>query len=299
MKIEWIEWTWWTEWTAWTRTLAAAVAVSLVLIAGCSDDDSGQPFADCGNGQLDGGEQCDDGNTDDHDACLSTCVPARCGDLIVDRTTEQCDGSDLDRQTCGSLGRAEGTLVCQPECTFDISGCGAPLTPTPPPSTATPTPSPTPTTFDPCGDGLLAPDETCESCPADCQARACAPSQQTRAIEATFQPPAGLDASSTSLLVSYRSSALSLPGSGMDTTVRQRVSMTPSNTLVTVNDLGYALTVVMSRAAGIPAGRVAVVTFDTCTDAASPTEGDFACRVEGCAGRFGPIAGCNCRVTLP
>ncbi len=48
--------------------------------------DSDEPESPCGNGMLDEGEECDDGNKEDHDACRNTCTFNRCGDgarLIV------------------------------------------------------------------------------------------------------------------------------------------------------------------------------------------------------------------------
>ncbi|MBU0636388.1 hypothetical protein KKE06_05165, partial [Candidatus Micrarchaeota archaeon] len=36
---------------------------------------------------------------------------------------EECDGTDLDSQTCATQGFDEGTLVCAGDCTFDTSGC--------------------------------------------------------------------------------------------------------------------------------------------------------------------------------
>jgi cysteine-rich repeat protein len=50
----------------------------------------------CGNGVVDPGELCDDGNTDDGDACLATCEPARCGDGFVHVGVELCDDGNLD-----------------------------------------------------------------------------------------------------------------------------------------------------------------------------------------------------------
>ncbi|HEY8376457.1 MAG TPA: DUF4215 domain-containing protein, partial [Nannocystis sp.] len=46
------------------------------------------------------GEECDDGNADDTDACLSTCKNAFCGDFVVQQGVEECDdgtpgGDDL------------------------------------------------------------------------------------------------------------------------------------------------------------------------------------------------------------
>lgn len=285
-----------------TLALLALLAASSLSGPGCSDDASRQPFAKCGNGVIDGGERCDDGNLDDGDACLSTCVPAVCGDGIVRRGTEQCDGADLGGQTCASLGFDAGKIVCRDDCSIDPSTCGARRTHTPTAITATPTRSRTPTAtsvVNPCGNGLLEADETCESCPADCQVADCEPSAGTFDVQVELILPPGQDVSTVTLLLGYRGSVASLPGSGAATTVRQRVSGTPPNSLVQVNDRDYALTLVASRAAGIASGRLARVAFDTCAGAAPPALADFACRVEGCSGRFGPIGGCGCRVSLP
>jgi len=47
-----------------------------------------------------------------------------CGDGIVNVAGEQCDGSDLDGHTCGSLNHASGSLACNGSCNFDPSDCG-------------------------------------------------------------------------------------------------------------------------------------------------------------------------------
>ncbi len=58
----------------------------------------------CGNGIVDPGEDCDDGNDDNGDACLDTCVPSTCGDGILDPDTEECDdGNDDETDACTSL----------------------------------------------------------------------------------------------------------------------------------------------------------------------------------------------------
>ncbi len=51
--------------------------------------------ADCGNGVLDGEELCDDGNRDNTDGCLNSCVPASCGDGVIRVGVEQCDDGNL------------------------------------------------------------------------------------------------------------------------------------------------------------------------------------------------------------
>jgi cysteine-rich repeat protein len=50
----------------------------------------------CGDGMLDPGEGCDDGNGDDSDDCPSTCQAASCGDGFVHEGVEECDDSNTD-----------------------------------------------------------------------------------------------------------------------------------------------------------------------------------------------------------
>ncbi|MFT3766586.1 MAG: DUF4215 domain-containing protein [Minicystis sp.] len=49
----------------------------------------------CGDGRVDPGEECDDGNSDDTDDCTSTCQVARCGDGFV-QPGEECDDGNFD-----------------------------------------------------------------------------------------------------------------------------------------------------------------------------------------------------------
>lgn len=59
--------------------------------------------AECGNGKEEPGEQCDDGNFDDDDECLSDCRKAKCGDGIVHIGAEDCDdANDDDTDGCTS-----------------------------------------------------------------------------------------------------------------------------------------------------------------------------------------------------
>ncbi len=88
------------------------------------DDDDGDGLADCddpscalsvacnacGNGQLDPGEACDDGNALDGDACSSRCFKSACGNGKLD-VDEQCDD--------GNLVPADG---CSSRCEFDFCG---------------------------------------------------------------------------------------------------------------------------------------------------------------------------------
>jgi len=118
---------------------------TLVLAAGiaaCGAGDRSDPFALCGNGILDKGEQCDDGDANsDTGVCLTTCRTAVCGDGFVDVGMEQCDQNNLRFQSCASLGFPGGTLSCSAACTFDTSSC-SPVRPTTPTAVRTATPTP-------------------------------------------------------------------------------------------------------------------------------------------------------------
>jgi cysteine-rich repeat protein len=52
--------------------------------------------ARCGDGFVQAGEQCDDGNANNGDGCTNACRTARCGDRIVEVGVEQCDDGNSD-----------------------------------------------------------------------------------------------------------------------------------------------------------------------------------------------------------
>jgi cysteine-rich repeat protein len=81
-------------------------------LADCNDPAcSGAPSCQtrCGNGRLEAGEGCDDGNTGNHDVCTNACEPARCGDGFVQPGVEQCDA-----------GNTANTPGCHRDCTVDV-----------------------------------------------------------------------------------------------------------------------------------------------------------------------------------
>jgi cysteine-rich repeat protein len=113
--------------------------------ADCTFDTSSctaAPITQCGNGKIEGTEQCDDGNTVSGDGCdslckaetgwsctggagaLSTCT-AICGNNNT-KGNELCDGTDLAGETCISQGFTGGTLKCKADCSdYNTSGCTA------------------------------------------------------------------------------------------------------------------------------------------------------------------------------
>jgi len=87
-----------------------------------STSESGGPTTvepgDCGDGQVDGGEMCDDGNAVDEDGCPSGAkgkceAAARCGDGIVWKDEESCDD-----------GNKDGGDGCEADCTVTLAECG-------------------------------------------------------------------------------------------------------------------------------------------------------------------------------
>ena len=68
-------------------------------------------FSVCGNGVVEDGEECDDGNTTDGDGCQADCtLPVTCSDGTPAGDSRPCDGPDTDQcvngiQTCNSDGQ--------------------------------------------------------------------------------------------------------------------------------------------------------------------------------------------------
>jgi len=85
-------------------------------------DELCQPYL-CGNGVVEPGEACDDGNDISTDACKPDCAAASCGDGVVHAGVEACD-----------LGAANSdTGACKLNCALQV-----------------------------CGDGLVGPGEACD-----------------------------------------------------------------------------------------------------------------------------------------
>lgn len=88
-----------------------------------ADSTTGAPAPVCGNGTIDEGEECDDGEANaETAACLPDCTAAACGDGLVHDGVEDCDdANDVDDDGCTndcSLLEVCGDGVIQPpeEC---------------------------------------------------------------------------------------------------------------------------------------------------------------------------------------
>ncbi len=106
----------------------------LALLAACGDDASD---GDGGSGG-EGGDDTTSSTTKSTSASMNTTGSmmtsstgmmmssstgmSQCGNDEVD-AGEECDGTDLDGETCASQGFLSGTLDCASNCTFDTSGC--------------------------------------------------------------------------------------------------------------------------------------------------------------------------------
>ena len=121
------------EIAVWDRVLTAAEVRAIF-----DTDNIGMcavPEAICGNGFVETGEDCDDGNKVDTDACTALCKSAVCGDGIIRTGVEQCEGINLAGASCQTLGFANGSLSCSSSCSFNNTACNAiPLPPPPPPN---------------------------------------------------------------------------------------------------------------------------------------------------------------------
>ncbi|MBL9107051.1 MAG: DUF4215 domain-containing protein [Myxococcales bacterium] len=79
-----------------------------------TSDTSSGPAPFCGDGAVDEGEACDDGNQIDEDTCTSACQAAACGDGIVG-PGEGCDDGDQDdadecTNACQAAGCGDGVV---------------------------------------------------------------------------------------------------------------------------------------------------------------------------------------------
>ncbi|HEX4418807.1 MAG TPA: DUF4215 domain-containing protein [Kofleriaceae bacterium] len=125
----------------------------------------------CGNGVLDKGEVCDDGNTVDGDGCDSNCTVTACGNGIVTDGEKCDDGNTTDGDGCDSNctvtacgnGIITGSETCDDGNTTDGDGCDSTCVPSG------------------CGNGVVSTGEQCDDgnhtdgdgCDSNCTRTAC------------------------------------------------------------------------------------------------------------------------------
>jgi len=121
-----------------------------------TDADTGTTATDgqCGNGVVEPGEVCDDGNADDDDECLSNCVLATCGDGFVQIGVEACDDGNPDNTDdcvanclaafCGDGYNHAIDEECDDGNLVDGDGCDNDCA------------------FEPCGNGVIDAPEICD-----------------------------------------------------------------------------------------------------------------------------------------
>ncbi|MEM6989061.1 MAG: hypothetical protein AAF721_01145 [Myxococcota bacterium] len=70
--------------------------------SGAQDGSSGDPDPFCGDGRINGIEECDDGEDNaETAACKPDCIEARCGDGLVHEGVEECDdANDINNDGC-------------------------------------------------------------------------------------------------------------------------------------------------------------------------------------------------------
>ena len=107
-----------TTFAGWANGCTGTGICSVIVSASTT---IGANFTACGNGIVESGEECDDGNAVNTDACTNACRSARCGDGIVRTGVEQCDdGNGTNGDNCEndcSLPRCgNGILDIGEEC---------------------------------------------------------------------------------------------------------------------------------------------------------------------------------------
>ena len=88
---------------------------------------------ECGDGEREGNEVCDDGNAIDTDGCRTSCAAAACGDGVVQAGVEACDdGNAIDtdgcRTSCAVASCGDGVVragveACDDGNAIDTDGC--------------------------------------------------------------------------------------------------------------------------------------------------------------------------------
>jgi len=96
----------------WATVIVVGLGFAAAGCAASSDDPGGTPA--CGNGKLESGEICDDGNTTGGDGCSARCLMERslCGNGAVDPGEVCDDGNSAGGDGCSASCQREGMSLC-------------------------------------------------------------------------------------------------------------------------------------------------------------------------------------------
>ena len=153
---------------------SALAGVGDTLLVGARNADAGRAFlyaGTCGDGKVNGGERCDDGDRSCGDGCSPECRLESCGDAAVDPGEDCDDGNAVDGDgcdaNCTSTGCGNGVVTAGEACddgnATSGDGCDENCT------------------HGTCGNGIVAERETCDDgnavggdgCSAWCSVESC------------------------------------------------------------------------------------------------------------------------------
>ena len=128
---------------------------------------------------------------------------------------------------------------------------------------------------------------------------ACKLSPDRQHVTLALIVPEAQEVVSVVVSLGYDPSLVGFSETGGGTALRTRLSARATGALVTPDNTGDALRLVIAKAGGLTVGPIADVEFDRCTGSRAPTVADLHCTVASCAGAGGQIDGCGCAVTVP
>jgi cysteine-rich repeat protein len=237
----------------------------------------------CGDGVVQGSEQCDDGNDVDDDGCSNACTASACGDNI-EQPAEECDDGNLSNtDAC-----VEGCKDARCGDGFIQEGVEA------------------------CEDGNDDPSDGCANC--QIAAVSCDPAIGYRITVAVDYDPAERDLNAITFDLGYPV-GVSIPGKNQEPSVQERISILVGNPgdlvaigndkdqdtngtdeLLTVGYLSFADTPEVAGD-GIPPGDEIEVRFD-CAAGASFDGADFTCAVTSANDINGSTVPATCSVRV-
>jgi cysteine-rich repeat protein len=147
-------------------------------------------YGQCGNGVLDPGEDCDDGNTQTDDGC-GQCLAPECGNGRVESGEECDDGNKVDHDTC--------TACRAPICGDGEIDVGA----------------------EACDDGNTIPFDGCTDCQSD--PVACSSAGVLATVTVDFDEDGFVPVAGWRVRVGYDPAVVTIPGSLVSTAIAQRV----------------------------------------------------------------------------